>query len=291
MTSASRRMAVLVVGTVSALLIAGPAQAAVPGLNISAYADAPVALEKGAKQVRFFVPWRNFEPANKDEFTAAGPKTPTPLTADLETRTDEVRAAGATPIMVILDAPAWAATGGGDHPRPRSPDEYAEFTGELATWLRKRKPNVPTPVYEVWNEPDASKFWGDEPPNADFYTTMLKKSYAAIKAGDPGATVLTGPTTGNNYAWIEGLYARGAKGSFDGVAVHTDTACSIVGPDVFYRDPNGRIGQFAFLGYREVRGAMLANGGDKPTWMTEIGWGTTTAVCASGDSAGKRPRG
>lgn len=28
-----------------------------PGLNISAYADAPVALEKGAKQVRFFVPW------------------------------------------------------------------------------------------------------------------------------------------------------------------------------------------------------------------------------------------
>jgi len=146
-------------------------------------------------------------------------------------------------------------------------------------------------VYEVWNEPDAPKFWGDEPPNAPFYTSMLQKSYAAIKAGDPDATVLTGPTTGNNYAWIESLYAQGAKGSFDGVAVHTDTACSIVGPDVFYRDPNGRIGQFSFLGYREVRAAMLANGDPKPIWMTEIGWGTTNALCASGDSANKKAAG
>lgn len=281
-------MAVLAVAVIGGLLAAGSAEAAVPGLNISAYADAPVALEKGAKQVRFFVPWKNFEPVNRDDFTAAGPRAPTPLTADLKTRTDEVRAAGATPIMVILDAPDWAAASPGAHRRPRDPDEYAEFAGELAKWLRK--PNVPAPAYEIWNEPDAPAFWG-EAPDAAFYTLMLQKSHAAIRAGDPSAIVLTGPTTGNNYAWIEALYARGAKGSFDGVSVHTDTACSIVGPDAFYRDPNGRIGQFSFLGYREVRAAMLANGDDKPIWMTEIGWGTTSAVCASGDSAGKKAAG
>jgi len=284
----SPRRLTLLAATVAGALATGPAQAAVPGLNISAYDDAPVALAKGAKQVRFFVPWKNFEPTNKDEFTAAGPKAPTPLTEGLKTRTDEVRAAGATPIMVILDAPDWAAASQGVHKRPRNADEYAEFTGELAKWLRK--PNVPGPVYEIWNEPDAPAFWG-EAPDATFYTSMLQKSYAAISAGDPSATVLTGPTTGNNYAWIEALYARGAKGSFDGVSVHTDTACSIVGPDAFYRDPTGRIGQFSFLGYREVRATMLANGDDKPIWMTEIGWGTTSAVCASGDSAGKKAAG
>ncbi len=286
-----RRLAAMATASISVLAAASPAQAAAPGLNVSDYNDAPVALAKGAKQVRFFVRWSDFEPNRASEFTATrGPSNPTPLTDGLRVNVDRVLAAGATPIMVVLGAPAWAASG----KRPRDPDEYAAFIGELAQWLGdKRKAGQPSPAYEVWNEPDAVEFWGEAPDPA-FYTTMLRASYAKVKAGDPGATVLAGPTTGNNYGWIEALYAHGAKGSFDGVSVHTDTACSVVGPDSFYRDPGGRIGQFTFLGYREVRATMLANGDDKPIWMTELGWSTTNGgptSCARGVSAQKKPSG
>jgi len=285
-----RRLAVLAVTLVSGLIAAAPAQAAAPGLNIGDYADAQTALEKGAKQVRFFVRWSDFEPASAADFTPRGQASRTPIPSALETNVDKVLAAGATPIMVVLGAPAWAASG----KRPRNPDEYAAFIGELAEWLAvKRKAGQPSPAYEVWNEPDSAEFWG-ETPNPDFYTAMLRGSYAKIKAGDPGATVLTGPTTGNNFAWIESLYARGAKGSFDGVAVHTDIACSVAAPDAFYREPGGRLGQFTFLGYREVRASMLANGDDKPIWMTELGWSTTNGgptSCVRGESAGRKPSG
>lgn len=286
-----RRLAVACAALLCGLAAPGAAHAAAPGLNISGYADAPVALEKGAKQVRFFVRWSDFEPGGPGDFSAArGPSAPTPLTAGLETNAGRVSAAGAKPILVILGAPAWAASG----KRPRNPGEYAAFAGELAQWLAaRRRPGQPAPAYEIWNEPDAPEFWGEAPDPA-FYTAMLRASYATIKAGDPAATVLTGPTTGNNYGWIEALYAQGAKGAFDGVAVHTDTACGTAGPDSFYREANGRLGQFTFLGYREVRASMLANGDDKPIWMTELGWSTTNGgptSCARGAQAGKKPSG
>jgi len=285
-----RRLAVLAATVVSGLAAAAPAQAAAPGLNVSDYGDAQTALDKGAKQVRFFVRWSDFEPESAADFTPRGQASRTPIPSALEANVDKVLKAGVTPIMVVLGSPAWAASG----KRPRNPDEYAAFIGELAEWLAaKRRAGQPSPVYEVWNEPDALEFWG-EAPNPDFYTVMLKASYAKVKAGDPGATVLTGPTTGNNFAWIESLYARGAKGSFDGVSVHTDIACSVVGPDTFYREPSGRLGQFTFLGYREVRASMLANGDDKPIWMTELGWSTTDGgptSCVRGESAGRKPSG
>ncbi len=289
-SSGASRLAALAATVVSALAAAAPAQAAAPGLNVSNYDDAPTALEQGAKQVRFFVRWSDFEPNSSADFTFLGTLFSTPIPNGLQKNVEKVLAAGATPIMVVLGAPSWAASG----KRPRDPDEYAAFIGELAQWLAlKRKAGQPSAVYEVWNEPDAVDFWG-ETPNPDFYTAMLKASYAKVKVGDPGATVLTGPTTGNNFAWIESLYARGAKGSFDGVSVHTDISCAVVSPDTFYREPGGRLGQFTFLGYREVRASMLANGDDKPIWMTELGWSSTNGgptSCARGPSAGTKPSG
>lgn len=274
-----------------ALAFGAQAQAAAPGANVKDYGDARQALAEGAKQVRFFVRWSDFEPTGPSDFSSGGGRyAGQPIPAGLRASVDLVLAQGATPIMVVLGAPAWAASG----QRPRSPDEYATFVGELAGWLAQvREAGQQRPVYEIWNEPDASEFWG-EAPNPDVYTAMLEASYTQVKANDPGAIVLTGPTTGNNYAWIQSLYERGAKGSFDGVAVHTDTACSVVGPDTFYRDPNGRLGQFTFLGYREVRATMLANGDDKPIYMSELGWSTTNggpSSCARGEQAGKKASG
>ncbi len=283
----SARIAAAAATLLSLLCAAAGAQAAPsPGVNISAYADA-AHVPAATKQVRFFVPWRNFEPDNPAQMDTKGPKIMGSNTTELKTAVSKVRAAGRTPLLVVLDAPDWAAGGSGPHRHPRQARDLALFMGELADWLAG--PGKPI-AYEVWNEPDAPHFWGAA-PDPDLYAAMLKESYVAVKAADPGATVLSGPTTGNNFTWVEGLYARGAKGFFDGVSVHTDTACSIVGPDVFYRGPDGRLGQYTFLAYREVRKSMLANGDDKPIWMSEVGWATTNATCPSGESAGKKPEG
>jgi hypothetical protein len=130
-------------------------------------------------------------------------------------------------------------------------------------------------------------------PSPAVYAGMLRAVHPAIKAADPSAAVLVGGLTGNNYAYLDELYANGAQGSFDGVAVHTDTACLDNGPSEWARDaPSGRISQWSFTGYREVYRSMVAAGdGDKGVWMTELGWNTSKKRCDIGRWAGQKDGG
>ena len=245
------------------------------------------AISTGATQVRIFAYWNDFEPGGPGDFPTSAPGT---LSDVFGRAVDRLNAAGVTPQFVVLGTPAWANAGAGPFSPPADPATYATFLGEFAREMSRGGRRVA--ALEVWNEPDESEFWKPD-PSADRYAALLKAGYAAVKAAAPQVTVITGATTGNNYAWIEDLYARGAKGSFDGVAVHTDTACLTVAPDGFYRE-GGRLGRFTFLGYREVRASMLANGDDKPIWMTELGWSSTGAVpnsCTRGAYAGQKPSG
>jgi hypothetical protein len=47
----------------------------------------------------------------------------------------------------------------------------------------------------------------------------------------------------------------------------------------------------SFLAYREVHAVMVANGDEKPIWMTELSWRTTSATCSEGVWAGTKPEG
>ncbi len=176
------------------------------------------------------------------------------------------------------------ALGGGRDNLP-TPDEYSAVAGDLANTLKGMGVS-----YEIWNEEDGPDFWPNGPQPAA-YTAMLKKAYSAIKAPDPAATVLVGGLVGNNFDFVEQLYENGAQGSFDGIGVHTDTACLTTDPREYYREPSGRIGRYSFTGYREVRATMLAHGDDKPVWMTELGWSTTNGTCARGGRAGTKEAG
>jgi hypothetical protein len=173
----------------------------------------------------------------------------------------------------------------GDRLSMATPAEYADAATTLATELRGK--NV---AYEVWNEPDDTTFWLNGPKPAD-YAALLKAAYPAFKAADPNAPVIVGGLVGNNFDFVEALYDNGAKGSFDGVGVHTDTACLTTDPREYYREPSGRIGRYSFTGYREVRATMLNHGDDKPVWMTELGWATTSASCERGGRAGTKAGG
>ena len=122
---------------------------------------------------------------------------------------------------------------------------------------------------------------------------MLRAAYPAVKAADPNATVIVGGLTGNDGAYLSQLYADGAKGSFDAVGVHTDTACNIASPYVFeYNAGTRTVNQYFFLGFTSIHAAMAAAGdAAKPIYMTELGWSSTTAECETGHWAGQKAAG
>ena len=113
----------------------------------------------------------------------------------------------------------------------------------------------------------------------------------AVKSADPAAAVVLGGLTGNDYNFLQGVYQAGGKGYFDAIGRTHRHRLQHHLPDTFLRDPNGRLDPDSFLGYREVHATELANGDDKPIWMTETSWRTTTATCAEGAFAGQKPGG
>lgn len=235
------------------------------------------ASELGAKWVRLFVDWKVVEPSpgKLDSF----------WTGQYDDAVNRLTGARIKPIFVVTGAPAWASGSNDGITPPKKPSDYAAFVGNVAGRYKGR-----VVAWEIWNEQDGGDFWknGPEPIR---YTELLKAAYPAVKAADPAATVIFGGMVANDYDFLEQAYAAGAKGSFDAVGVHTDTACLTRPPEESYRERNGRVGRFAFTGYREVRSSMLANGDDKPVWMTELGWSTSTTTCARGGSAGQKPAG
>lgn len=270
MPSRSLRTSIALV--LSVLACAAPAGAAVPGVNLKGEpsgAELDHLRAAGAKSIRVFVHPDDLrsDPSRIDGYA---------------TDAAQAEARGMSIIFVILDQGGPPTTSG-------AVSTYARTLGSLVARVKGKNHDV---AYEIWNEEDADQFWPSPDPAA--YVRLLSAASAAVRTNDAAAKVVLGPTTGNNYAWIDQLYANGLSNSmFDAVGVHTDTACLTVGPDSFYRE-NGRLGQFTFLGYREVRQTLLAHGADKPIWMTELGWSSTqpsTQLCASGKFAGQKPSG
>jgi hypothetical protein len=277
-----------VLAALTALAIpAASAQAAEPGVNVASTDHAAIAeaLATGAKSVRLFVSWAELEPTGPGDYPANNGKT-----AAYDAAIQQLNAAGAKPLFVVLNTPHWANGSADQLVPPNDPQAFATF---LKAFAAHNKGVGSVAGYEIWNEPDENMFWHPG-PDAGRYAALLKASYAAIKAGDPSATVVSGPTTGNNYGWLQSLYDNGAGGSFDVVAVHTDTACLDRGPDQFYRE-DGKLARFTFLGYRTMHDVMAANGdGGKPIWMSELGWSSTSGgptSCTRGQWAGQKPSG
>jgi hypothetical protein len=183
----------------------------------------------------------------------------------------------------VLGSPAWA---NGGSPATSTPPvnaaDYARFVNYLANAFHGR-----VSAWEIWNEEDNAAWWSGTPAQ---YVALLKASYPAIKSADPNATVLIGGLTGNDGVYLSQLYSAGAKGSFDAVGVHTDTACNITSPYVVEYNPGTHtINQYFFLGFIGLHAAMVAAGdGGKPIYITELGWSATSAECNVGHWAGQK---
>jgi hypothetical protein len=255
--------------------------------------DANAAVPSGALEtgVNVFALWRDWEHLNalldrtRDSGSGwlrvdlgwctledAGPGRPEEWYAlRIDTVVREAAARGLQVLIVVHCAPAWA--GGGGDPR-QLPEDLAEF-GRVMTWLAARYAGR-VAAWEIWNEPDCVGGCPNGSPAA--YVPVLQAGYRGVKAGDPGAIVVSGGISGNNADWIERMYAAGAEGWFDALAVHpyTEPPSSPLG---FYAE--GHI--YRLTTVDEVRDVMVRHGDEeKPIWFTELGWSTATSGPVAG---------
>ncbi|MCS7238037.1 MAG: beta-galactosidase [Thermoguttaceae bacterium] len=116
--------------------------------------------------------------------------------------------------------------------------------------------------WEVWNEPNLEGFWRDKPDPAN-YVSLLRATYQEIKRIDPNLVVVLGGMAGIPWEYLEGVYKAGGKDFFDVMNVH---------PYRYPRAPEeGRLVE----DLQRLRQLMSQYGdGQKPIWITEIGWPT-----------------
>jgi GH35 family endo-1,4-beta-xylanase len=133
-----------------------------------------------------------------------------------------------TVLPVLTDTPAWARLPGcpSAHCEPRDPAAFAAFAQAAA----RRYAPLGVHSWEIWNEPNTSRFWA---PVSDpvAYTALLKATATALKKVDPRALAVSGGlananTGGGNIAQTEFLAKMSMMGGnrvIDGIGYHPYT--------------------------------------------------------------------
>ena len=174
---------------------------------------------------------------------------------------------------------------------PENADDFAVFVGAMAKRYRGR-----IQAYQVWNEPNLSREWGGKPVDPAGYAVLLKKTYAAIKAADPNAIVVTAgmaPTTADQadamydvkfYKQLYQAMGGNSDGYFDVLGIHaagyalppeTDPADVASNPKYYNNDPSPaeRLRVYSFRHAEDIRKVMEENGdADKQIAILEFGW-------------------
>ncbi len=184
---------------------------------------------------------------------------------------------------VVSYAPSWARPAGSSQNAP--PTNVGDYGNFVAAAARRYGP-LGVHTWEIWNEPNLFAMWAPK-PNVAKYTQLLKSAYLNIKSVDRNSTVLTGGTSpAANSAdgthvlpltFLQGIYANGGHGFFDGVAHH---------PSTFPR-PSSTIADWsAFQQTKDLYAQMVAHGdGNKKIWATELAFPTGTDQVAVSDAA------
>jgi hypothetical protein len=175
-------------------------------------------------------------------------------------------ARGMDVLPVLQGTPAWAATTPGDIASPpRSNADFARFVTLLVTrygpagsfWAEH--PEVakrPIRAWQIWNEPNITRYWNVAswaPP----YVALLKAAHVALKQADPGAKTILAGLPNESWTALHRIYAAGARGSFDVVALHP------------YTGKPSNVIKLVRLSEAEMRRRH-----DKklPVWVTELSW-------------------
>lgn len=134
-------------------------------------------------------------------------------------------------------------------------DEWCNYVKTVVTRYGDR-----LPYWEVWNEPNIS-FWKPK-PDAGQYTTLLKATYATIKAVNPKLQVVFGGTAGVPLDYLRQCFEQGACDAFDVLAVHP------------YQYPTSPDASKLVRELQDTRALLTEFGSRAPIWITEFGWPT-----------------
>ncbi|MBX2999107.1 MAG: cellulase family glycosylhydrolase [Caldilineaceae bacterium] len=174
------------------------------------------------------------------------------------------------------------------HP-PASGDHFADFVRTVA----QRYNCTPQAqgciqAFQIWNEPNLAREWGNNRPNPAEYAQFLGKAYRAIKAVHPNAIVISAgmAPTGDDSAlampddkFYDLMYqAMGgnSSGYFDMLGVHGAGFAAPPELDPAEAAANPRYGGYRFFSFRRVEDirAIMVRYGDanKKVVILEFGW-------------------
>ncbi len=226
--------------------------------------------------------WREIEGAGKGVFDWAR----------TDRIMDQIDSHGLKVIVRLGVQPQWAGGGFPEVGPPNNLQDFADYVRAVATRYKGR-----IDAYQIWNEPNLSREWGERPPNAAEYTEMLRVSYEAIKEVDPYPIVISAgmaPTTRNDDVarpdifFIQEMYDAGAAAYFDALGAHapgyasppeTDPADiartpGLANPGDFENNvPEELRRVYGFRHVEDVRQVMVNNGDEaKQIVLLEFGW-------------------
>jgi polysaccharide biosynthesis protein PslG len=239
-----------------------------------AHRDLGLIRDAGFTWVKQWFAWRDIEGAGKGQYD---------WTAS-DRIVQQVSEFGLKLIIRVDHPPEWAG------PPPGNIGHFADFLSAMVTRYRGR-----IHAYQVWNEPNLAREWGNKAPKAGEYTQMLKRAYQVIKKADPNALVISAglaPTTELSQRavpdtrFIQAMYDAGAKPYFDMLGAHgagykappeTDPGQVANDPNYYNTgDPNCpgpacRI--YCFRHVEDLRRIMVDNGdSQKRVVVLEFGW-------------------
>lgn len=191
-----------------------------------------------------------------------------------------------------------------DAPRQRdvltlSPDEmrrYADLLGRMAARYRGQ-----VQAYEIWDAPNAAPIWGGSGVMpASEYAQLLHLAYAAVKAADSQAIVVTAalmPTGSHNpreaippHVYLDEMYQAGAKAHFDAIGAQSwgynnppadDPTRSTADTTTFKGDWH-----LYFRSFELLYPVMQKHGdGAKQIWLVKFGWPSSTTPIAGREYA------
>ncbi len=239
-----------------------------------AHRDLGLVRDAGFTWVKQWFAWRDIEGSGKGQYDWS--------TADRIVNGAEEF--GLKLIARVDHEPAWAG------PPPGNIDAFVDFLTAMATRYRGR-----IQAYQIWNEPNLAREWGNKPPNAAEYTLMLRRAYQAIKRADPNALVISAgmaPTTEwsqravPDTRFIQAMYDAGAKPYFDLLGAHgagykappeMDPAQVATDPNYYnFGDvncPGDACRIYCFRHVEDLRQIMVNNGdANKRVVVLEFGW-------------------
>jgi hypothetical protein len=190
---------------------------------------------------------------------------------------DEVEYRGLKLIVRLAKAPHWAESSDPNQP-PFDLNAFGDYCQSVASRYKGRIAG-----YQVWNEPNLDREWGNRSPDPAGYVKLLATCYKAIKGVDPNAVVITAglAPTGNDDThaipderYLSEMYQAGLAAHYDVLGLNAPGYKSP--PETAPDDPslNGNRWQ-AFRHVEDMRAIMVANGeGAKQIALLEVGWTT-----------------